>query len=172
MIALTSRGPRFDLTVIVFVTGLAAIVAAWGFEIIGGYIPCELCLQQRVPYYVALPITLVAIIAERFRAPRIIVRVLLLIVAVAFVYNAGLGVYQSGAQWGFWQGPTACTGSGVGIPSEAKDLLAALDKARVVSCTEVTWRLLGLSFAGWNAIISAALALVALVASAVRPAKA
>ncbi len=171
MIALTSRGPRFDLAVIVFVAGLAAILAAWGFEIIGGYIPCELCLQQRVPYYVALPIALVAIIAELLRAPRIIVRVLLLIVAVAFVYNAGLGVYQSGAQWGFWQGPTACSGSGEGIPMAAKDLLSSLDKAKVVSCTDVTWRFLGLSFAGWNAIISAGLAVLALIASAIRPAK-
>jgi disulfide bond formation protein DsbB len=172
MIAFSSRGPRFDLSVLVFCAGLVTILAAWGFELIGGYIPCELCLQQRVPYYVALPVALVAILAQMAHTPRHLVRILLLIVAVAFVYNAGLGIYQSGAQWGFWQGPTACTGSGVGIPSEAKDLLAALDKARVVSCTEVTWRLLGLSFAGWNAIISAALALVALVASAVRPAKA
>ncbi len=161
--------PRLDIAIALFAIGLAAIVAAWGFEKIGGYIPCELCLQQRTPYYVGLPLAFVAILADMIGLPQWIAKVALALVAIAFVYNAGLGVYQSGAQWGFWQGPTACSGTGAGIPTSAKDLLSTLDSVRVVSCTDVTWRMLDLSFAGWNAIISAVVAALAVVAAIARP---
>jgi disulfide bond formation protein DsbB len=150
------------------ILGLGAIVAAWGFELIGGYIPCELCLQQRTPYYVGLPIALLALGSDLFGLPRWIARAALLLVAIAFLYNAGLGVYQSGAQWGYWQGPMACSGNGAAMPTKVTDLLSSLDKARVVSCTDVTWRFLSLSFAGWNAIISAVVAALALAGVLVR----
>ncbi len=170
MFAIARPNPRQDLTALLFVIGLASIVAAWGFELIGGYIPCELCLQQRVPYYVGLPVALVVMILEVLPVPKWFVRLGLVIVAAVFIYNAGLGVYQAGAQWGWWQGPATCSGTGAILPTSAKDLLGSLDKARVVSCTEVTWRMFGLSFAGWNAIISAVVALLALAAAVVRPA--
>jgi disulfide bond formation protein DsbB len=170
MAAIPFVRPRLDLSVILFAIGLAAIVAAWGFELIGGYIPCELCLQQRTPYYVGLPLALIAILADVIGLPKWIARAALVLVAIAFVYNAGLGIYQSGAQWGYWQGPTACSGTGAGIPTSAKDLLSSLDTVKVVSCTDVTWRFLGLSFAGWNAIVSGVVALMAIIAAIVRPA--
>ncbi len=171
MLEISRPNPRQDLIGLLFVIGLAAIVAAWGFELIGGYIPCELCLQQRTPYYVGLPIAALALIADVIGAPKWIVRLALALVAVSFVYNAGLGIYQSGAQWGYWQGPTACSGNGTALPASAKDLLSSLDKVKVVSCTEVTWRFLGLSFAGWNAIISGLVAVLAVLATLVRPAR-
>ncbi len=168
MIATFAARPRLSLAVLAFVIGLAAIVAAWGFELIGGYLPCELCLAQRNPYYVGLPLALIAILVEVFGGPRWLFRVLMLLVAVCFVYGAGLGVYQAGAQWGFWQGPTACSGNGNLIPAKASDLLNSLDKVKVISCTDVTWRMFGLSFAGWNAVVSAAVALLAVAAAALR----
>jgi disulfide bond formation protein DsbB len=171
MFAVARPHPRLDLTILLFVIGLATIAAAWGFELIGGYIPCELCLQQRTPYYVGLPLALVALIADVIGLPKWIAKALLVLVAIAFLYNAGLGIYQSGAQWGYWQGPTACSGNGSSLPTSTKDLLSSLDNARVVSCTDVTWRFVGLSFAGWNAIISAVVAILALLAAAVRPAQ-
>ena len=49
----------------------ASVGSALGFEHIGGYIPCALCLLQRIPYYVSLPVGLVAIAASAFGTPRI-----------------------------------------------------------------------------------------------------
>jgi disulfide bond formation protein DsbB len=157
--------PRLSLAVLIFLGGLASICAAWGFELIGGYLPCELCLAQRNPYYVGLPLVLIAILIELYGGPKMLSRGLLLLVAVVFIYGAGLGVYQAGAQWGFWQGPTACSGT-INIPTKASDLLGSLDKVKVISCTEVNWRMFGLSFAGWNAVISAGIAGLALVGAA------
>jgi disulfide bond formation protein DsbB len=144
----------------VLVLGLATILGAWGFQIIGGYIPCALCLQQRVAYYVGLPIALVALVLALSGAKSMVVRGLLLLVALAFAVNVFIGVYQAGAEWGFWPGPASCGATSGGGGSGS--LLEQIQHIRVVSCTEASWRFLFLSFAGWNAVISAVLFLIAL----------
>jgi disulfide bond formation protein DsbB len=144
----------------VLVLGLATILGAWGFQIIGGYVPCALCLQQRVAYYVGLPIALVALILALAGTKSIVVRGLLLVVALAFAVNVFIGVYQAGAEWGFWPGPASCGATSGGGGSGS--LLEQIQHIRVVSCTEASWRFLFLSFAGWNAVISAVLFLIAL----------
>lgn len=146
----------------ILVIGLATILGAWGFQIFGGYIPCALCLQQRVPYYVGLPIALVALVVAATGKKPIIVRVLLLAVALAFAVGAFIGVYQAGAEWGFWPGPASC-GATSGGGDTGASLLEQIKHIRVVSCTEAHWRFLGLSFAGWNAVVSAGLFLIALL---------
>ena len=161
---LLSRLTPAVATLLAFVGGLAAILTAWGFQILGGYAPCKLCLEQRVPYYIGLPLALLALVLLWKGHMRSLAMLLLLAVAAVFVYGAGLGVYQSGAEWGFWPGPVDC-GGGAAIPSSAAGMLNALKSTRVVSCTEASWRLLGLSFAGWNAVASAAVALLALAAA-------
>ncbi|WP_186392448.1 MULTISPECIES: disulfide bond formation protein B [unclassified Pannonibacter] len=142
--------------------GTASIAAAWGFQLIGGYLPCKLCLEQRVPYYVGLPLGVLALLALLTRRTGI-ATVLLLLVAAVFAYGAGLGAYQAGAEWGFWMGPSDCGGGGA-TPKSAANMLQALQNTRVVSCTEASWRMFGLSFAGWNMVASAAVAILALFA--------
>jgi len=143
--------------------GLAVIAAAWGFQLIGGYVPCKLCLEQRVPYYAGLPIAAVALFLI-LRGRAALAMLALLAVTAIFAYGAGLGIYQAGAEWQFWAGPNDC-GGGSAAPDSAANMLQALQTTRVVSCTEASWRMFGLSFAGWNAVASAGLASLALVAA-------
>jgi disulfide bond formation protein DsbB len=147
--------------ILLLLGGLAVIATAWGFQLIGGYDPCELCLEQRVPYYVGLPLTVLALVLALKGSNGPAALVLILTVAV-FVYGSGLGIYQAGAEWDFWQGPTDC-GGGSGAPTSAASMLENLGGYRIVSCTEAALRILGLSFAGWNAVASAGLALLALI---------
>ena len=160
--ALWRRYPRQVAAFLVLAIGLATIAAAWAFELIGGYVPCPLCLQERIPYYVGLPLALVALIFSRRPWPS---RAALFLAAVAFLIGMGLGVYHAGAEWAWWQGPASCAVAG-GSAGTVGDLLESLERIRVVSCTEASWRFpdapWGLSFAGWNAVVSALLALVAL----------
>ena len=72
---------------VVFVVSAATIAAAWGFELIGGYVPCALCLQERIPYYVGVPIALVAVFVAFAGGPKWLARLLLLVVAVVFACN-------------------------------------------------------------------------------------
>jgi len=151
------------LAAFVFVLGLATILGAWGFQIIGNYVPCELCLKERIPYYVGLPLTLIALIATVANAPAWVGRTLLGIAAIVFVCGVGLGLYHAGAEWAWWPGPTECGGGGSSA-STTGDLLNQLNNIHVVSCTDAAFRFpagWGLSFAGWNAVVSLVLAIAA-----------
>ena len=142
---------------------VATILAALGFEHIGGYQPCPLCLMQRTPYYLGIPLVAAALVAARLQAPRLVLAALFGAFALAMLYNAGLAAYHAGVEWRFWEGPAACAPS-VEVGG-VDDLLDQLENATPPSCTDAAWRLLGLSFAGWNAIVSALLAGLGLYAA-------
>jgi disulfide bond formation protein DsbB len=133
----------------------ATIAAAWAFELFGGYAPCPLCLQQRWPYYAAIPIALFLIWWARHSGTGL--RLGLLLIALIMLAGAALAFYHVGIEWQWWQGPQACAG-GTGPSGTLPDL----SSARIIRCDEAPWRFLGLSFAGWNAVISLLLAATAL----------
>lgn len=165
-LAMTNPAPailRFRLILILaFGLGLGAIAGAWGFQLIGGYVPCKLCLQERVFYYVGLPPLLLAILVAR-SSPRL-ARLLALLGGLTFLAGTGLGVYHTGAEWGFWLGPADC-GGGTAPVTNAADLLTQMRNTRLVSCSEASIDLFGLSFAGWNAVVSAVVTLLSLAAA-------
>lgn len=150
----------------VFILGLATIAGAWGFQIIGGYVPCKLCLEERVPYYIGVPLALVAALIG---SPPWVRRAALALAALVFLYGAYLGTYHAGAEWAWWPGPTDC-GGGAATAATSGGLLDQLKNIHVVSCTDATFRFppvnWGLSFAGWNAVISLVLAALAAMGAA------
>ena len=133
---------------------VAAILIALGFEHLGGYAPCPLCLMQRYAYYAGIPALFVALIL--FSAGyRGLAAALLALAAFGFFANAGLGIYHSGVEWKFWPGPTTCSATGLTpLKPGSGGLLGQLETTRVVPCDSASWRFLGLSFAGWNAVSS------------------
>jgi disulfide bond formation protein DsbB len=149
----------FRAALLVFVIATATILGAWAFQF-AGYAPCDLCLKQRIAYYIAVPIAALTLIAPP-RAARFGLAALSLI----FLASALFGIFHAGVEWGFWPGPADCTGT----PEKAGsmgDFMKQLQSVKVVRCDAVAIRIVGLSLAGWNAVISAALALVAGIASA------
>ncbi len=144
-----------------FVLGLATILGAWGSQIWGGLVPCELCLAQRTAYYWGLPVLALVLILWN-RLPLTVWYVAVGVGAAIFVWSTYMGVYHAGVEWGFWPGPTACTGTGGAL--SFNDLTAGT-VSRVVPCDEVQFRFLGISLAGYNALIS--LAIVVLLAAAI-----
>nr|WP_144058478.1 disulfide bond formation protein B [Bradyrhizobium oligotrophicum] len=150
------------VTAALLAAGIAAatLAGAWYMQLVWGLQPCELCLKQRWAYYAIVPLGLLIALAARGGAPRGLVWCGLGLVALAALGNAGLGVYHSGVEWGFWQGPTECTGP-VGNLGSAGTLLDRLDSVKVVRCDEVQFRFLGLSLAGYSVLISLFIAAVA-----------
>jgi disulfide bond formation protein DsbB len=144
---------------------IAAIAAltlagAWYFELVLGLEPCPLCLDQRVPYYAAVPLGLVAGAVALSAAWLTLARILLFVAALGLLIGAGYGVYHSGIEWGFWEGPAACAVGTQQAPTG--DILSSLKSTvRVVPCNEAAWRFLGLSLAGYNVLIAGALAALA-----------
>ena len=140
---------------------LGTIAGALVFEHVFGLRPCPLCLVQRYPYYAAMPVALAVAVVSR----PALARAGLALLALIFLVSAGLGAYHAGVEWGWWQGPSDCAGAPVPAPGAVGDFLSQLETTRVVSCTEAAWRFLGLSLAGWNVLISLALAAFAGVSS-------
>jgi disulfide bond formation protein DsbB len=141
-----------------FVLGLATILGALGSQFIGGLQPCELCLEQRLPYYWGLPLlALVLLLWNRLPLP--VWYLAMAIVAALFAWGTYMGGFHSGVEWGFWPGPTACTGVGESLSMDMLDNLQP-----VIGCDVVQFRLLGISLAGYNALVS--LAVVALLIAA------
>jgi disulfide bond formation protein DsbB len=130
----------------------ASILTALGFQYIGGYQPCMLCLMERYAYYAALPV-LFAAIALSSGGKKGWAAALFFLVALAYLANAGLGTYHAGAEWKFWPGPETCGGGG-DLTTSAGSMLKDLQGIKVVRCDEAALRVLGISFAGWNVVAS------------------
>jgi disulfide bond formation protein DsbB len=143
------------LALLAFAIADATILGALGFQYIGGYLPCALCLMQRTPYYVGVPVAAVTALAILLGARRVVVAVLFAVFALLMLYGGGLAIFHSGVEWGFWEGPASCAPS-IGVGSAA-DMLDQLANAHAPSCTDAPWRMLGFSFAGWNVLVSALL---------------
>lgn len=153
----SERSPAYRLGGLVLLVTAGAILTALGFEHFGGYAPCPLCLQERYAYYAGIPLLLAALVMIGAERPGV-ASALFGLVALAFAVNAGLGVYHAGVEWKFWPGPTSCSGS-VALSRNAGSLLERASGAHVVRCDDAPWHFLGLSFAGWNAVISVLLAI-------------
>ena len=162
MTALTAPAGRTQLaTAIALVLAMAAVVGtALGFQHIGGYIPCKLCLVQRIPYYVGVPLMALAAVSAALRWPAVVTRGLLAAGGLLMLYGLFLGVQHSGVEWGWWAGPTDC-GAVAPVDTGGEGVLDALNTVIPPSCDKAALRVLGLSFAGWNAVASLILAVVA-----------
>jgi disulfide bond formation protein DsbB len=152
--------PALLATLVVAVAGAATIAGAWFFELVLKLKPCPLCLEQRIPYYIAIPLALIVAIAAWRRAPRAVVIGGLVALALLMLWAAYLGVFHAGVEWKLWAGPAECSGPvDLGPPG---DFMKRLQNVNITRCDEAAWRFLGLSLAGYNALIALALAAVAL----------
>ncbi len=134
-------------TLYLLIAAAATIAGAWAFQF-AGYEPCHLCLLQRWPYYAAIAITALSLIGLQ---PGMQGNALKLL-GILMIGSAVFGAYHAGVEWKFWPGPSTCTGTGgltIGLPDLTKP---------VVMCDDAALRIFGVSLAGWNALISAALA--------------
>lgn len=152
--------PALAPALAVLVIAAATISGAWFFQLVVGIQPCPLCLEQRYAYYLIVPLAALLAIGAARGAPRPLLVAGLVVIALAAIGNSAFGTYHAGVEWKLWAGPTDCTGP-IGNLGSASDLLQRLDTVKVVPCDVVQWRFLGLSLAGYNALISALMAAIA-----------
>ncbi|PRY95113.1 disulfide bond formation protein DsbB [Hasllibacter halocynthiae] len=143
--------------------GSAALLAgAYLFQAMG-FAPCRMCHWQRWPHMAAIALG-VLVWALRPGAPPMALRLLAALGALAAATTAGIGVFHAGVERGWWAGPASCTGTGGLAGLGGADLLS-LEGPGVAMCDVVEWWFLGLSMASWNAILSAGLAALWLLAA-------
>lgn len=139
-------------TYIAVLIAASLLISVFAIQYIGGLAPCSLCITQRWPHGIALALGLLAIMPITGAKTR---RVLLTMISLAFATTAGIGAYHAGVEYGWFVGPTTCSGNidGNTIAELKRQLLAQ----PVVRCDEVAWSLLGISLAGYNFLISSTL---------------
>ena len=146
---------RKNLVVLAMIGSALLLLGAFAFQHIGGLAPCKMCIWQRWPHGAAIVIGLTALALP--------VALLLLAGALAAALTGAIGVYHMGVERGWWKGPDTCTSGDISNLS-SDDLLNQIMSAPLVRCDDVAWQMLGLSMAGWNAVISFGLAVIWLMA--------
>ena len=142
------RGPALA-RLIALLLPLALLAGAFGSQYLGGLTPCEMCWWQRYPHMVAVVLAALAFTAPA-DAPRS--RALTLMAAAAIAVSGVIGVYHAGVELKIFEGFTTCTATAKGGSTE--ELLRQIVATPLVRCDQVQWSFLGISMAGWNAILS------------------
>jgi disulfide bond formation protein DsbB len=146
--------------IVIALVSAAAILGAYYFQYVLALAPCPLCLEQRIPHYIGIPLALVLAFVAAKGAPPTLLRAGFALLALVMLVAAGLGVYHAGIEWKFWPGPAECSGAAPSLGG-GLDLMKQMQATTVVRCDEAAWRLFGISLAGYNALISLALAAIA-----------
>ena len=153
-VAVQSRGaagwhPAGSARLIALLLPLALLGGALGSQYLGGLYPCEMCYWQRWPHGVAILLAALAFTAPAASARS---RTLVLLAALAIAVSGAIGVYHAGVEAKIFQGFTQCTALAKGGTTE--ELLRQITHAPLIRCDEVQFHFLGISMAGWNAILS------------------
>jgi disulfide bond formation protein DsbB len=151
--SLLQRAPLFILC-----ASIAVLGGAFAFQYLGHLAPCELCIAQRWPYAGTILLSAVALVAPRAEKPH------LFLCAAIFAIGFGIAAYHVGVEHHWIAGPEACTGGPTGATT-IEELRRQLEATQLVRCDEPAWTLFGISMAGYNAVISLALALFSAVAA-------
>ena len=156
-------GQVYDLVtrhwpLIAFLSSALMLAIAHSFETFGHLAPCHLCLKAREVYWVAATVGLIGAVLQRTPLWARLRQPVNLLLGAIFLYGAGLAVFHAGVEWKWWPGPTTCTGGGVAQAANLEAMLKGTMKIKPPACDKAAWVFLGLSMAGWNALVSLKLA--------------
>ena len=155
--AIQQWGAARAIPLLVAAASAGLLLGAYLSQHVGGLAPCPLCLIQRYPHFAVFGLGLVAVlIGGRARAA------LLALSGLALLVSAGYGVYHAGVEQGWFASSCAAPMTGGSI----EDIKAQIMAAPLTRCDEVPWSLIGVSLAGWNAIASVIMAMVAALGAA------
>ncbi len=139
---------------------LSALGGAYFFQYVVGLAPCPLCLDQRIPHAILIALGL-AILALS-RKPRLAAGVVFL-ASLVYIASASIAFYHAGVEQHWWASfLEACTAQ---IDGKSPNLLQQIEQTKAVRCDSVPWQMLGISMAGYNAILSLGMAFYAFIAA-------
>ncbi len=139
------------------VLGLLIAIAAFGAALISqhffGLQPCQLCIWQRYPYAIGIPLGLIGVAMASPGSSRLFLG----LSALAFAIGVGIAVFHTGVEFGWWLGLSSCGGDVAG-DNDLGAFLERMKGGRPPACDERKVFFLGLSMTNWNALVSADIA--------------
>ena len=131
----------------IFLVSIIALVSAFFIEYILEHQPCNLCVLERIPYFLTIIIVLLNYKFIQFE------RFFILLLAIIFLAGTILSLYHLGIEQGFIQESLVCDlKSGSNLLSKEEILKQLQEKS--VSCKDVTFKIFGLSLTSYNILIS------------------
>lgn len=155
------RNARWPLMALL--VAAAMLAAAHAFERFAYMAPCQLCLRQREVYWAAIAMAATGVALWTIRNNRRFLVAFNVMLALVFLTGAVVAAYHAGVEWKWWPAPAGCTAGSVDVMS--LDLGGIDDRQATTSCLDAPWRMLGLSMAGWNALVSLGLAAASFLAA-------
>ena len=159
-LALARKDPPLSAAAIIAVIGVLTMAAVYYVQYVMLLAPCPLCLEQRMAFYVSIPLAALLWLGASFGASKKVLVLGFLVIAGVMLWNTGLSTYHAGVEWKWWQGPIDCSGPIDKIGS-VTNMLNQLQRISLVRCDEAAIRIFGISMSGYDVLVSLFLALVA-----------
>jgi disulfide bond formation protein DsbB len=156
-LALVRKDPPLSAAAIIAIVGVVTMAAVYYVQYVMLLAPCPLCLEQRMAFYVSVPLAALLWLGASHGASKKVLFLGFLVIAGFMLWNTGLASYHAGVEWKFWQGPTDCSGN-IDKIGTVGNMLNQLQRISLVRCDEAAWRFLGISMAGYDVVVSLGLA--------------
>ena len=134
-----------------FLISSLMLLSAFYLEYFHNAFPCDLCITQRWFHALIISYSLIAIFISK--SSFFTNKLILIGLSITWMASSVAGLYHFGIEMNFWKGPDECS-SAIDF---SKDTLKYLLNKSTIKCDEVMFKILGLSLAGWNAIMSFAM---------------
>jgi disulfide bond formation protein DsbB len=154
------KDPPLTAAAAIALLGALALASVYYVQYVMLIAPCPLCLEQRIAYYVCVPLAAYLWLGAANRASRKALMLGFVVIAGVMLWNTALSTYHAGVEYKFWPGPTDCTGP-IDKFGSVNNMLDQLQRISLVRCDQVSWSLLGISLAGYDAMLSLVLTAVA-----------
>jgi disulfide bond formation protein DsbB len=154
------RDPPQSAAAAIFGVGVLTMAGVYFVQYVLLLAPCPLCLEQRMAFYVSIPLAALLWLSASYGASKKVLVLGFIVIAGFMLWNTGLSSYHAGVEWKFWQGPTDCSGPIDKIGS-VTNMLNQLQRISLVRCDEAAIRILGISLSGYDALVSLFLAVTA-----------
>ena len=139
--------------ILILLFSVFALIAAFFIQYILGHKPCNLCLIERIPYVFIIIIVSVCLLSKKFE------KIFLIIISLIFFIATLISFYHFGIEQGFYKESLACNLDTESNILTTEELLKEL-KEKTISCKDITFKVLGLSLATINTIVSLLLSVI------------
>ena len=142
-----------DISILILLFSIFALIAAYFIQYVLGHEPCNLCLIERIPYILTIIIISLSFVFKKYE------KFFLILLSLVFIIATIVSFYHFGIEQGFIKESLVCDLSNKNSILTTEELLNELTK-KTISCKEVTFKILGLSLATINTVISLILSII------------
>ena len=132
---------------IILLISIFALLFAYFVEYILNHQPCNLCLIERIPYFLSVLVIVLIFLFKKYE------KIFLILLSLIFISATIISFYHFGIERGFFKESLVCNVTDQNSNLTVENLLEELKKNKI-SCKNVSFRIVGLSLATINTIIS------------------